>query len=128
VFALIRLRASGRIDSTFGSSGSVVTGAGPGGSRQAGPAEVLALYRQPDGKVIAGGQATGRQALARVTTTGRLDRSFGNRGTVITRRPFNQVFSQAVSWILPARAGEIITGGTMRSARAAFDLARYRTG
>jgi len=127
-FALTRFRANGRIDATFGSGGTVVTGAGPGGSRQSGPAQVLALFRQPDGKIIAGGEATSRQALARLTARGRLDRGFGNRGTLITRRPNNLVFDQAVRWMFSAGAGRLITGGTLRSTRETrFDIARFRT-
>jgi uncharacterized delta-60 repeat protein len=128
-FAIMRFQAGGRIDRTFGRAGAVVTGAGPGGSKQSGSAQVLALLRQSDGKIIVGGEAASRQTLARLTASGWLDRSFGNGGTVIVRRPFDRVSVQAVNWMFSPRPGRLVTGGTLYAINAVrFDIAQHRAG
>jgi uncharacterized delta-60 repeat protein len=80
-FALTRYDRNGRLDSSFGSGGTVTTMIGRGAAAEA-------LVLQPDGKLVAAGYsgkgAGSRFALARYDMDGRLDASFGNGGTVTT--------------------------------------------
>lgn len=83
-FALVRYRPDGSLDPGFGDHGKVTTRIGSG-------ALIQAAARQPDGKVVAAGvvgfAANGGPvdfALARYLPDGRLDRSFGDAGIVVT--------------------------------------------
>ncbi len=79
-FALARHDKAGRLDRSFGKGGVVATTIGS-------DAGVAALVLQPNGKLVATGSASealGFLALARYDKAGRLDRSFGNGGTVTT--------------------------------------------
>ena len=91
-FGVVRYNANGSVDTTFnpggGLGGGVITGFGS--SFPAGSAFALAI--QSNGEIVVAGQAgIGNQyfasssfALARYTTTGQLDTSFGSNGTVLT--------------------------------------------
>ncbi|RMH76627.1 MAG: hypothetical protein D6681_21450, partial [Calditrichaeota bacterium] len=81
-FALARFTPSGSLDATFGTGGKVLT-----------PIDVLddfinALAVQQDGKIVAAGYIDNnidfKFALARYTTTGALDPTFGTGGKVVT--------------------------------------------
>jgi uncharacterized delta-60 repeat protein len=82
-FELVRYRASGRLDTTFGSGGEVLTSVG----RYSG-ASAIAIQR--DGKLVVTGwsqadfSGTPRLALVRYTRSGKLDASFGRGGRVPT--------------------------------------------
>jgi uncharacterized delta-60 repeat protein len=78
-FAVARYNSDGGIDDTFGSEGAVTTSFG--GASFAFPSSVAI---QSDGRIIAAGEVEGSFALARYTSTGVLDTSFGSNGTVIT--------------------------------------------
>jgi uncharacterized delta-60 repeat protein len=93
-FALARYGSDGRLDSSFGSGGTVRTDFATTGDPFTSPtaesaADVLA---QPDGKIVAVGRAVeyrrsrllGSFALARYTAAGTLDVSFGGDGKVVT--------------------------------------------
>ena len=84
VFALARYRNDGTLDPDFGDHGKVTSRIGPGSL-------IMALGRQADGKLVAGGTVDFSEqggpvsfALARYLPDGRLDRSFGDEGVVIT--------------------------------------------
>ncbi|HEX6702269.1 MAG TPA: hypothetical protein VF101_16195 [Gaiellaceae bacterium] len=77
-FALVRYTADGRLDRSFGDGGKVLT-------EFDGNASVHAIVIQPDGKIVAAGGGAGSFALARYTSRGQLDRTFGNGGRVTTR-------------------------------------------
>ena len=83
-FALARYTVRGRLDRSFGRDGKVLTDFAPRGSSSAN-----AVAIQPDGKIVAAGGAVlsdrDYQALARYNADGTLDRSFGNRGKVVTK-------------------------------------------
>jgi uncharacterized delta-60 repeat protein len=83
-FALARYNQDGSLDPSFGLEGKVLTDFGSSSGDQA-----FALAIQADGRPVAAGwrYVRGRTnfALARYTTRGRLDRSFGNGGKVLTR-------------------------------------------
>jgi len=68
----------GDLDPTFGTGGKVTTDFG-GGTDQA-----FAVALQPDGKIVAAGQANNDFALARYNPDGSLDNSFGTAGMVTT--------------------------------------------
>ncbi|WP_309571369.1 hypothetical protein, partial [Deinococcus sp.] len=87
-FGLLRLSAGGSLDTTFGTGGKLTTAfTGSGGDRAS------ALLIQPDGKIVAGGQASFFRtsadsgvdfAVARYLPSGALDSSFGTAGQVTT--------------------------------------------
>jgi uncharacterized delta-60 repeat protein len=83
-FALVRYRPDGSLDPGFGDHGKVTTRIGAG-------ALIQAAARQPDGKLVAAGVVDfalnggpADFALARYLPDGRLDRSFGDAGIVVT--------------------------------------------
>ena len=76
-FALARYTSGGTLDGTFGTGGIVTTAIG----FQSG---AYALVIQSDGNIVAAGTADGMIALARYTTTGMLDATFGTGGIVTT--------------------------------------------
>jgi uncharacterized delta-60 repeat protein len=79
-FALARYTISGKLDPSFGSGGKVLTDLGDEDD------QATAVAVQKDGKIVAAGQtgykSTQHLALARYTTGGKLDPSFGNGGKV----------------------------------------------
>jgi uncharacterized delta-60 repeat protein len=82
-FLVLRLNADGSLDGTFGSGGITRTPVGPGEDM------ANAMVRQPDGRIVLAGSAIvadGRRdfALARYTSAGVLDTSFGSAGLVTT--------------------------------------------
>ena len=81
-----RYTRSGGLDSTFGAGGTVTTSISSAGGDDE---HVWALALQPDGKVVAAGEAVTATggfdvALARLNPDGTLDTSFGTGGKVTT--------------------------------------------
>jgi uncharacterized delta-60 repeat protein len=76
-FGLARYTPDGRLDSTFGSSGTTIADFGHGGIAEG-------LVAQPDGKLIVAGNALGDFALARFEPNGSPDQTFGTGGLVTT--------------------------------------------
>ncbi|NUS31118.1 MAG: DUF11 domain-containing protein [Streptomyces sp.] len=81
-FAVARYNSDGSPDTTFGTGGSVLTPFPGGGSG-------YDLALQPDGRIVVAGDTGGPSgpndfALARYTTNGTLDGTFGTGGTVTT--------------------------------------------
>ncbi len=119
--------AGGALDRSFGSGGKVLTDFGGKGSNDC----ALAVAIQRDGKIVAAGfsKEAGRFddfALARYTTKGTLDRSFGSGGKVttdISGRNNDEAFAVAIQ-----ADGKIVAGdGETREGvgRSDFALARY---
>jgi uncharacterized delta-60 repeat protein len=83
-FALARYKKNGKLDSSFGSGGKVVTDFGNANSDE----RAFAVAVQGNGKVVAVGWSTVNQtldfALARYNKNGGLDQSFGSGGKVLT--------------------------------------------
>ena len=81
-FCLIRYKANGGLDSTFGTNGRVITPVG------AYDDHIQFVMLQPDGKIVAVGnsysQINSDFALVRFNSNGTLDSSFGVAGKVIT--------------------------------------------
>jgi uncharacterized delta-60 repeat protein len=123
-FALARYTTSGSLDTSFGNSGTVTTKIGSGGF-------AWAMAVQPtDGKIVLGGfgsiSKTGHDfALARYTTGGSLDKSFGNRGTMTTALGSGDDEIEALAI---QSDGKIVAAGTsQQSGQYQWALARYTT-
>ena len=85
-FALARYNVDGRLDTSFGSDGKVLTNFGAASTYQV----ALAIAIQPNGKIVVAGHSDAAVAriadfaLARYTADGRLDPSFGSGGRGLT--------------------------------------------
>lgn len=125
-FALARYTVAGQLDAAFGIGGIVITAVGASSW-----AEDVAL--QADGKIVAVGSATDtgvagaqdRFALARYTSAGNLDATFGFGGIVTTAVDF---YSAAYS-VAVQSDGKILVAGECSDGTAQgqgrFVLARY---
>src|ERR1051326_913488 len=82
-FAVLRYTTNGLLDTTWNGTGKVLTGIGPSDD------QLHSVKVQSDGKVIAAGGSSFPPAdkftMARYTTTGALDNSFGSFGRVATQ-------------------------------------------
>jgi uncharacterized delta-60 repeat protein len=124
-FALVRLKRDGAFNRKFGNHGRVFTDFNGGNDN------LSAIARQPDGKIVAVGQAetgpaTGVQrfAVARYNPNGTLDHHFSHDGRVTTGIA-NTTYPEADDVVIQGD-GRIVVGGTAGSGvtyRAA--LARY---
>ncbi|HNL77273.1 MAG TPA: DUF4347 domain-containing protein, partial [Accumulibacter sp.] len=104
-FALLRYTASGTLDASFGGGDGITTTSFPAGHSNA-----SALIVQPNGKIIVTGTDGPAFALARYTTDGALDTSFGSGGTVTT--VLNPVGCNASAFDATLQAdGKIILAG-----------------
>src|SRR5262245_55648148 len=97
-FGVVRYLSDGSLDNTFGVGGIVTTGFGGGVFAQLDRATSLVL--QPDGKLVAAGQALGGSSgsdfgLVRYMPDGSLDQTFGAGGRVTSDfgSPFEFVFA-----------------------------------
>jgi uncharacterized delta-60 repeat protein len=109
---VVRLLANGRIDTTFGTNGTVLTNF----ALNSGPS--LAL--QPDGKIVAacGLSDLRRFGIARYLPDGSLDPTFGEGGKVRTRFQERSIARD----VAVTRNGKILVAGSMGGD---FALARY---
>jgi uncharacterized delta-60 repeat protein len=123
-FALARYMPNGALDSTFNSTGTVLTDFSGSGSSDLGAAVAI----QPDGKIVmAGPSAAGGSfdfALARYTPQGALDASFNSTGMVTTDFGGS---GQDVAYAMAIQAdGRIVVAGySNASGSVDFALARY---
>jgi len=116
-FALARYTANGTLDSSFGENGKLTTDFNTN-SR----ANAVAL--QGD-KIVVAGYASDNLALARYTTAGALDTSFGKHGKIKTRFSGLKVYANAMT----LQADKIIVAGYTYDAvdfNYDFALVRYR--
>jgi uncharacterized delta-60 repeat protein len=120
VFQVIRLDSDGRLDSTFGTSGRVLTPF-PRVAWAAADALALAL----DGTIVVGGGTPTDFALARYEVDGALDTSFGDRGLVTTDFDANRDSLYAIA-LQPD--GKIVAVGSALDTlnNQHFALARYQ--
>jgi uncharacterized delta-60 repeat protein len=120
-FGLVRYEMDGSLDSSFGSSGKILTPIGGSAS-----ANGLAI-RPVDGRIIAVGSTSNGPvrtwALARYDATGALDASFGSGGIVTTA--FGTVDDAANAVALQADDEIIVGGYTNNGTNFDFALARY---
>lgn len=115
-FALVRYNSDGTLDGTFGTGGAVLTDFSGSGSFD----QAFAVAIQSDGKILAaGGSGAEDFALARYTSSGTLDTSFGTGGTTTS----SVGADGSVAYALEIQTdGKIIAAGT---ASNDFALARY---
>jgi uncharacterized delta-60 repeat protein len=127
-FALVRYTSSGKLDTSFGVRGKVLTVFGPNGDDSG--ADALAL--QADGKIVAVGTwggvdlahnhfTGGYFALARYTIRGKLDASFGKGGKVLTFGPRHGGRAEADALAIQ-KDGNIVAAGDLAGD---FALVRY---
>lgn len=127
-FAMARYSETGAIDTSFGVNGKVITPIGPSYSAYA-----KSVVIQTDGKIVVAGYCLGGSsddfALARYTTNGVLDASFGNSGIVITS--MGALDDKGNNVVLQPDGKIIVTGYSYNNAayekRNYFALVRYTT-
>jgi len=113
---LVRYERNGDIDQGFGRAGYV---------RTAFPVfEVSTVAIQTDGKIVAAGWTEKTFALARYTSNGSLDKSFGSGGKVVTY--FGQM--SGADDLAIQRDGKIVVAGAETDPSPRFVLARYTPG
>jgi uncharacterized delta-60 repeat protein len=78
-FAIVRYNPNGSIDSSFGQGGKILLPVAVNGT----PPELRSSLIQPDGKIVVSGIIGGAVMLARFTSNGQLDTSFGTNGILI---------------------------------------------
>ncbi|MDQ2982427.1 MAG: PASTA domain-containing protein [Actinomycetota bacterium] len=118
-FALVRYRTDGSLDSGFGRAGLLTAAVAPG------TAVANAVAVQADGKILAGGVATGdrdRFALARFERDGRLDTSFGHGGFVTSAIDAG---SGVTAFALQPDGKIVAAGWSLTATTVRFALARY---
>jgi uncharacterized delta-60 repeat protein len=79
-FVVLRYNTNGSLDSTFGIGGIARTDFQGGQTTD----KAYAVVIQPDGKILLAGESSRKFALARYTTAGALDNTFGTNGTLVT--------------------------------------------
>jgi uncharacterized delta-60 repeat protein len=129
-FALARYTAGGTLDRRFGTRGKVLTGFG--GARSVAGASSLAI--RPDGRIVVAGYAYVPPksypgfAIARYTVAGKLDRTFGQNGKVVTYFDSARRASAAKA-VAIQRDGKVVAVGHSYDSpsfgRFRFALARY---
>ena len=121
-FALARYTTAGVPDGTFGTGGIVTTAVGTTDD------QIHGLALQSDGKpVVAGYSFDGSQylfALARYTTNGALDASFGRIGGTVTT-PVGSTEDEAYALIVQTDGKLVAAGRSIVSGQSQFALARY---
>ncbi len=94
-FVVVRYTASGTLDTDFGGGGIVTTPIGSGNDY------ARSVVIQPDGKIVVAGSAYGDSdldfAVARYTTSGALDTTFGMGGITITPVGVGNDYLQSVA-------------------------------
>lgn len=105
----VQLKSDGTFDTTFGTSGIFTSSFGGNGD-----AELFAATRQSDGKIVVAGYATylGDQStvVARLTTGGGLDSSFGTSG--YTPDNFSASFNETAKAVTLDGSGRVLVAGS----------------
>jgi uncharacterized delta-60 repeat protein len=121
-FGLLRYNPNDSIDTSFGTSGGILTN-----FRSNPNATAFALAIQSIGDIIAVGQAGSNLALSRYRSTGKLDTTFGSSGPVTTSLGSH---ASAISSLAIQSDGKIVAAGSIFSiSNATFQgqaaVARY---
>jgi uncharacterized delta-60 repeat protein len=120
-FTVACYNANGTLDQTFGNGGVAATDFSGGTDDIA-----YALAVQRDNKIVLGGRSgaypTFNFALARYTSTGQLDQTFGTGGKVLT-----PVTSNSNGYAVTIQGAKIILAGAVANSQSPFDfgVARY---
>jgi uncharacterized delta-60 repeat protein len=122
-FAVVRYTGSGTLDASFGNTGVVTTRVSAGDDR------LHDVAIQPDGSIVVAGLACSGSdhdfAVARYTTSGALDTSFGSTGVVTT---FISPSNDAANAVAIQSDGKIVAAGHAYSgSEIHVTLARYNT-
>jgi uncharacterized delta-60 repeat protein len=125
---VLRYAADGSLDPTFDGDGIVTTSFIPGVTSEGAGSVVI----QPaDGKIVVGGSTTWTGssdydfALARYTSAGALDPTFGSGGTVTTAISVG-TYTDSISALALQADGKIVAAGTGRN--GTITVARYTAG
>ena len=119
-FGVARYDLAGALDATFGGGdGRVVTDITPGYD------EAVGVAIQDDGKIVVAGVAGKRIGVARYTTTGGLDPTFGGDGKVTTDLTNDGDYAYSVG--IQETDDKIVVGGYAGGAGGRFAVARYET-
>jgi len=118
-FTLARLKTDGSLDTTFGSNGIVVTAFSTGSG-----SGIAALAIQPDGKIVAAGNAPGGFGLVRYNVNGSLDTTFGTNGKLVTEMG---LYAGCHAIGLQSD-GKIVIAGTAYGSNHDVVVVRYTTG
>lgn len=120
-FAIIRYLPNGAIDNSFGINGKVITPMGPGDD------VIYSIALQPDGKIVAAGLAWNGTdydfAMARYSTSGVLDSSFGINGKVV--QPVGPANDIAVSVTIQYDWAVVLGGTTFSGTDKDFAVLRF---
>lgn len=124
-FALLRYTSAGALDTSFGGgTGKVITPMGSGDDY------CYCMVVQGDVITVAGFYSDGSNqdfALARYTSTGALDATFGaGTGTVIT--PIGRGYDAAYSMVVQSDGKLVVAGTSYNGPNSNFALARYLVG
>ena len=114
-FALARYTEDGNLDSSFHGDGKVITD-----FRSAAEEEIAALAIDDAGRIVVGGVADHKFALARYIEDGNLDTSFHGDGKIITN--FRSTDYEWITGLALDALGRIVVAGT---AERQIALARY---
>jgi uncharacterized delta-60 repeat protein len=125
VFALVRYKADGTLDTSFDSNGKVLTDVGTG------DAYCNSVAIQPDGRIVVAGYARNGSnddiALVRYKADGSLDTNFGSGGTVLTDIDGDN--TEAAYSVAIQSDGKIVAAGShsVGNNNNDFALVRYDT-
>jgi uncharacterized delta-60 repeat protein len=141
-FLLERFNSDGSFDTTFGAGGIVQTRMGNG------PSGIMSMALQPDGKIVAVGNAGLTQkgknyttfAVVRYNANGSLDTSFGSGGITLTAIGpgnngidyFPSTFQDCANSVIVDSSGAIIVSGTANPNNGSLNdnrvaVARYKS-
>lgn len=127
-FLLVAFQDSGQVDYDFApdDSGHVTTSVGGSGA----DSRMRALALLPDGRILAGGMATAsgtpRAALARYSSDGALDTTFGSSGTTITNwGSTSSQESQGMCLLLLSDGKCLLTGHLNTGSAGSLVASRY---
>jgi len=122
-FAMVRYKTNSEVDSSFGNNGRVITPIGNIND------EVSSMAIQKDGKIILAGNSNNGTnfdfAMARYSTSGLVDSSFGNNGIVIA--PIGNSDDYASSIALQVDGKILLGGSTGAWPSIDFAIARFDT-
>ncbi|MBV9545146.1 MAG: hypothetical protein JOY61_12315 [Chloroflexi bacterium] len=124
-FGLARYNSDGSLDTSFGSGGRVLTLAGQG------EADAHAVVLQPDGSILVAGSAfadkggASQFAIARYTSSGSLDPSFGSGGLVLTSAGESGAEARGIALQSDGRIAAVGTSFGTADHDDAFALVRY---
>lgn len=117
-FGLVRFTGHGILDERFGHSGKVLTDLGADVNEG-----VRGVVIQRDGRIVAAGETQGDVGLTRYRADGRLDRSFGGDGIVVT--PVSPSTDEVGGLKFQADGRLVVAGTAAVSQSFGFFVSRY---